>query len=223
MHDPARARSISEFRPRESRPLVRYRGCFYIGVRYTVLDRYSEFGGCSIFRSRKCIAPTGIAVGISTVVRYTEEVRYSEGLLSEDPLYLNSFLVNPFKSRICFVWGKTSFHKAGRVATTVTQALARHKFNTCPLRRALYIVLQASLRAYTSATIGPQRIFRRRHTSTHTTHARTYRACPEPLGLASHIEKFSYPSSVSTSSSSHPCPILILLCKAWDRKLVLLL
>ena len=35
----------------------------------------------------KCIASTGIAVGTSTEVRYTEDVRYWEGPLSEVPLY----------------------------------------------------------------------------------------------------------------------------------------
>ena len=37
--------------------------------------------------SRKCTASTGIAVGTSTAVRYSEEVRYWEGPLSEVPLY----------------------------------------------------------------------------------------------------------------------------------------
>ena len=49
--------------------------------------RYSEFGGCPLFGSRKCTASTGIAVGTSTVVRYSGEVRYWEGPLSEVPLY----------------------------------------------------------------------------------------------------------------------------------------
>ena len=49
--------------------------------------RYSEFGGCPLFGNRKCTASTGIAVGTSTVVRYSEEVRYWEGPLSEVPLY----------------------------------------------------------------------------------------------------------------------------------------
>ena len=56
-------------------------------VRYTALVRYLEFGGCSIFGSRKCIASTGIAVGTSTVVRYMQDVSYWEGPLSEVPLY----------------------------------------------------------------------------------------------------------------------------------------
>ena len=56
-------------------------------ARYAALVRYSEFGGCSLFGSRKCTASTGIAVGTSTVVRYSEEVRYWEGPLSEVPLY----------------------------------------------------------------------------------------------------------------------------------------
>ena len=41
-----------------------------------------------LFGSRKCIASTGIAVGTSTEVRYTENVCYWEGLLSEVPLYI---------------------------------------------------------------------------------------------------------------------------------------
>ena len=49
--------------------------------------RYSEFGGCPLFGNIKCTASTGIAVGTSTVVRYSEEVRYWEGPLSEVPLY----------------------------------------------------------------------------------------------------------------------------------------
>ena len=49
---------------------------------------YSEFGGCALFGSRKCTASTGIAVGTSTVVGYSEEVRYWEGPLSEVPLYV---------------------------------------------------------------------------------------------------------------------------------------
>ena len=35
----------------------------------------------------KCISSTGIAVGTSTEVRHTEDVRYWEGPLSEVPLY----------------------------------------------------------------------------------------------------------------------------------------
>ena len=79
-----RARAISEFRPHEPRPLVRYRRCFYIeGVaRYTALARYSEFGSRPLFWSRKSIASTGEAVGTSKVVRY-KEVLYWEGPLSE--------------------------------------------------------------------------------------------------------------------------------------------
>ena len=55
-------------------------------VWYTALVRYSEFGGYPLFGSRKCTASTGIAVGTSTVVCYSEKVRYWEGLLSEVPL-----------------------------------------------------------------------------------------------------------------------------------------
>ena len=47
-----------------------------------------QFGGCPIFGSRKCTASTGIAVGTSMVVHYSEEVRYWEGPLSEVPLYI---------------------------------------------------------------------------------------------------------------------------------------
>ena len=56
-------------------------------VRCAAFVRYSEFGGCPLFGSRKCTASTGIAVGTSTAVRYSEEVRYWEGPLSEVPLY----------------------------------------------------------------------------------------------------------------------------------------
>ena len=56
-------------------------------VRCAAFVRYSEFGGCTLFGSRKCTASTGTAVGTSTVVRYSEEVRYWEGPLSEVPLY----------------------------------------------------------------------------------------------------------------------------------------
>ena len=56
-------------------------------ARYAALVRYSEFGGCPLFGSRKCTASTGIAVGIPKVVHYSEEVRYWEGPLSEVPLY----------------------------------------------------------------------------------------------------------------------------------------
>ena len=48
---------------------------------------HSEFGGCAIFGSIKCTASTGIAVGTSSVVRYSEDVRYWEGPLSEVPPY----------------------------------------------------------------------------------------------------------------------------------------
>ena len=57
-------------------------------VRCAAFVRYSEFGGCPLFGSIKCTASTGIAVGTSTVVRYSEEVRYWEGPLSEVPLYI---------------------------------------------------------------------------------------------------------------------------------------
>ena len=41
-------------------------------VRYAALVRYLEFGGCPLFGSSKYIACKGIAVGTSTVVRYSE-------------------------------------------------------------------------------------------------------------------------------------------------------
>ena len=56
-------------------------------VQYAALVRCPEFRGCPLFGSRKCIASTGRAVGISTEVRYTEEVCYWEGPLSEVSLY----------------------------------------------------------------------------------------------------------------------------------------
>ena len=56
-------------------------------IRCTVFVRYSEFGGCTLFGSRKCTASTGIEVGTSTVVRYSEKARYWEGPLSEVLLY----------------------------------------------------------------------------------------------------------------------------------------
>ena len=66
------------------------------------LVRCLEFRGCSLFGSRKCIVSTGIAVGTSTEVHYTEEVRYWEGPLSEVPLYL-CFSTNLFKHSHFFV------------------------------------------------------------------------------------------------------------------------
>ena len=56
-------------------------------ARYAALVCYSEFGGCPLLGSIKCTASMGIAVVTSTVVRYSEEVRYWEGPLSEVPLY----------------------------------------------------------------------------------------------------------------------------------------
>ena len=44
--------------------------------------------GCPLFGS---IASTGIAVGTSTVVRYSGDVRYWECPLSEVPLYISVF------------------------------------------------------------------------------------------------------------------------------------
>ena len=51
-------------------------------VWYSALVRYLEFGGCPLFRSRKCIVSTGIAVGASSVVRYLEVCYW------ELPLYI---------------------------------------------------------------------------------------------------------------------------------------
>ena len=62
-------------------------------IRCAAFVRYSEFGGCPLFGSRKCTASTGIAVGTSTVVRYSEEVRYWEGPLSEVPLYIYTIII----------------------------------------------------------------------------------------------------------------------------------
>ena len=58
----------------------------------------SEFGGCLLFGSIKCTASTGIAVGTSTVVSYSEEVRYWEGPLSEVPL-CTVYTVQPLNRR----------------------------------------------------------------------------------------------------------------------------
>ena len=58
-----------------------------IVVRCTAFVCYSEFGGCPLFGSRRSTASAGIAVGTSTVVRYSEEVRYWEDPLLEVPLY----------------------------------------------------------------------------------------------------------------------------------------
>ena len=55
-------------------------------VQYVALVCYLEVGGCLLFRSRKCIASTGIAIGTSMVVCYTEEVCYWEGPLLEVPV-----------------------------------------------------------------------------------------------------------------------------------------
>ena len=63
-------------------------------VRYAVIVRYPEFGGCLLFGSSKCIVSSGIPVGTSTVVHCTEEVQYWEGSLSEVPLYKNTMEQN---------------------------------------------------------------------------------------------------------------------------------
>ena len=98
-------------------------------VRYTGLVHSPEFEGFPLFGRRKCIVSMGIAVGTSTVVRYwegtqhlsivqnlsvvhysgakkvvryTEEVRYWEGLLSEVPLCFVNFCF--FHAREVFVF-----------------------------------------------------------------------------------------------------------------------
>ena len=66
-------------------------------VRYTALVRYSEFGGCPLFGSRKCIAYMGIVdggplygggsllggavIGGSTVVHYSAKISTNYGLV----------------------------------------------------------------------------------------------------------------------------------------------
>ena len=62
----------------------------------TRIVRRPEFGGCPLFGSSKCIESRGIAVGASTVVRYTIDVRYWECLLTKFPLYvLYLFIISP--------------------------------------------------------------------------------------------------------------------------------
>ena len=48
------------------------RGVFILEslVRYTAFVRYSQFGGYPLFKSRKCIASTGIAVATSSYLLY---------------------------------------------------------------------------------------------------------------------------------------------------------
>ena len=58
---------------------------------YTAVVHYPEFGDCLLFGNRKCTASTGIAVGTSTVVHYTEDVHYWDGLLMEVSLYFLNF------------------------------------------------------------------------------------------------------------------------------------
>ena len=79
---------FSELRPHQPAHLSVIGGDFVKEsvVRCATFVRYSEFGGCPLFGSIKCTASTGIAVGTSTLVRYSEEVRYWEGPLSEVPL-----------------------------------------------------------------------------------------------------------------------------------------
>ena len=73
----------------ELRPLVRYWRCFSIGKCRSVRSVCPLFGIrrlSAIWEQKMYII---IAVGTSTAVRYSEEVRYWEGPLSEVPLYIN--------------------------------------------------------------------------------------------------------------------------------------
>ena len=54
----------------------------------------------SAIREHKCTASTGIAVGTSTVVRCSEEVRYCEGPLSEVALYVIFLTVSRWNGRV---------------------------------------------------------------------------------------------------------------------------
>ena len=56
-----------------------------------------EFGGCPLFGSSKCIESRGIAVGASTVVRYTIDVRYWECPLTKVPLHLRVLILVDFE------------------------------------------------------------------------------------------------------------------------------
>ena len=78
MRDPVHAWDISGLHLHEPAHLSVIGGVFILEsvVRYTALVCHSEFRGCPLFGSRKCIASTGIAVGTCTVVHYTEEVNY---------------------------------------------------------------------------------------------------------------------------------------------------
>ena len=58
----------------------------------TRIVRCLEFGGYLLFGSSKCIESMGIAVGASTVVRYTVDVRYWECPLTEVPLYTSHLI-----------------------------------------------------------------------------------------------------------------------------------
>ena len=60
-------------------------------VRYAALDRYSEFGGCSIFGSSKCITSMGIAL-----IRYSGRGRKARRQQQQDTLpWLRANLVEP--------------------------------------------------------------------------------------------------------------------------------
>ena len=52
-----------------------------------------EFGGCPLFGSSKSIESTGIAVGTSTVVHYTIDVRYWECPLTDYILYIYNYII----------------------------------------------------------------------------------------------------------------------------------
>ena len=75
---------------RQSLPLVRYQRCASTGKIPFGTLRLSVVRNSEVFRysgAENVFASTGITVGTSTEVRYTENVRYWEGPLSEVPLY----------------------------------------------------------------------------------------------------------------------------------------
>ena len=56
----------------------------------TRIVRCPDFRGCPLFGSSECIESMEIAVGTSTVVHYTVDVRYWEYPLTGVPLYIRS-------------------------------------------------------------------------------------------------------------------------------------
>ena len=104
--------AISKLCPHEPHPLVHYQMWFYMGKCRLVHSTCRMFGirRCPLFGSRKCTASKGIAVGTSTVVRYTEEVRYWEGPLSEVPLYFLSFCFFHAQEVFIFIFPTQQFH-----------------------------------------------------------------------------------------------------------------